>query len=109
MKGVLFVVTERRTRCILGMDLPSKIVTNTTQKTAPTEKSRFDVLLCEQTKSCKQLFYNKLSDLFDRLGSSKNPVVNKNFKYPLYPIQEKGRPIPILFQDKVQPELTKMF
>ena len=48
--GVSFVVTERRTRCILVLDLQSKVGTHTTQKTATTEKSRFDVLLCGSHK-----------------------------------------------------------
>ena len=48
--GVSFVVTERRSRCILVLDLQSKVGTHTTQKTATTEKSRFDVLLCGSHK-----------------------------------------------------------
>ena len=108
VKGVSFLVTERRTRCILGLDLQTKIGMHTTQKTAPTEKSRFDVLLCEQSQSWKQLFYNKFSDLFGRQGSSKNHVLNTKFNYPPCPLQEKGRRTPIHIQDKVQSELTKL-
>ena len=71
VKGVSFLVTERRTRCILGLDLQNKIGKHTTQKTAPTEKSRFDLLLCEQSQGWKKLFYNKFSDLFHCQGISK--------------------------------------
>ena len=108
VKGVSFLVTERRTRCILGLDLQSKSGIHTTQKTAPTENSRSGVLLCEQSQGCKQLFYNKFSELFDHQGSSKNHVVSTEFKYPLCTIQEKGRRILIHIQDKVQSELTNM-
>ena len=48
MVGASFLITERRTRCILGLDLQSKVGIHTTQKLAPKEKKRFDVLLCEQ-------------------------------------------------------------
>ena len=50
VKGASFLVTERRTRCILGLDLQSKIGIHTIKRTSPTEKSRFDVLLCEQSQ-----------------------------------------------------------
>ena len=56
VKGVSFLVNERCTRCILGLDLQSKIGIHTTQKTAPTEKSKYDVLLREQLQGWKQLF-----------------------------------------------------
>ena len=49
--GASFLITERRTRCILGLDLQSKVGTYTTQKLAPKDKTRFDVLLCEQSES----------------------------------------------------------
>ena len=56
MKGVSFLVTERRTRCILGLDLQSKIGIHTTQKMAPSENSKFDVLLSEQSEGWKNYF-----------------------------------------------------
>ena len=103
-----FLVTERRARCILGLDLQGKLGIKTTQKSAPSQKSRFDVLLCEQPEGRKTQFYKKFSSLYDRKGESKNHVVNTKFKYPLCPIQEKGRRIPIHIQDKVQAELLKL-
>ena len=106
--GAMLLVTERRMRCILGLDLQSKLGIQTTQKSAPTRRSRFDVLLCEQLESWKNLFYSKFKDLFDRQGESKNHTVSTKFKYPLCPIQEKGRRIPIHIQDKVQTELDKL-
>ena len=103
-----FLVTERRARCFLGLDLQGKLGIQTTQKSAPSQKSRFDVLLCEQPEGRKNQFYKKFPSLFDRKGESKNHVVNAKFKYPQCPIQEKGRSIPIHIQDKVQAELSKL-
>ena len=69
--GASFLITERRTRCILGLDLQSKVGIHTTQKLAPKEKTRFDVLLCEQSEGWKNKLYKKFKNLFDRQGCSK--------------------------------------
>ena len=106
--GAMLLVTERRMRCILDLDLQSKLGFQTTQKSAPTRRSRFDVLLGERSEEWKQKFYSKFKDLFDRQGESKTHTVNIKFKYPSCPIQEKGRRIPIHIQDKVQAELDKL-
>ena len=106
--GASFLITERRTRCILGLDLQSKVGIHTTQKLAPKEKTRFDVLLCEQSEGWKNKFYSKFKNLFDRQGCSKNHVVSTKFKYPLCPLQEKGRRIPIHIQEKVYEEMKKL-
>ena len=108
VSGAMLLVTERRMRCILGLDLQSKLGIQTTQKSAPTRRSRFDVLLCEQSEGWKNFLYMKFKDLFDRQGEAKNHTVNTKFKYPLCPIQEKVRRIPIHIQDKVQAELDKL-
>ena len=103
-----FLITERRTRCILGLDLQNKIGITTTQRPAPTKKSRFDIMLCEQSDQWKEKFYKDFKSLFDRKGRSVNHVVNTTFKYPLCPIQEKGRRIPIHVQGKVEKEIEKL-
>ena len=108
VKGLSCLVDELRTRCILGLDLQSKVGIHTTQRTAPTEKSRFDVLLCEQSQGWKKLFYAKFLDVFECQSISKNHVVSTKLKYSSCSIQEKGRRIPNHIQDKVQPELTKL-
>ena len=95
-------------RCILGLDLQGKLGIHTTQKPAPTRRSRFDVLLCEQSEGWKQKFYNQSKSLFDRQGESKNQTLSTKFNYPLCPIQEKSRQKLIHIQDKVQSELGKM-
>ena len=106
--GASFLITERRTRCILGLDLQSKVGIHATQKLAPKEKTRFDVLLCEQSEGWKNKFYSKFKNLFDRQGCSKNHVVSTKFKYQLCPLQEKGRRIPIHIQGKVYEEMEKL-
>ena len=90
------------------MDLQGKVGIPTSQRPAPSKRSRFDVLLCKQLEGLKQQFNQKFSFFFDRQGKSKNHVVNTKFKYLLCPIQEKGRRIPIHIQDKVQTELSKL-
>ena len=106
--GASFLITERRTRYILRLDLQSKVGIQTTQKLAPKDKTRFDVLLCEQPEGWKNKFYSKFKDLFDRQGCSKNHVVSTKFKYPLCPLQEKERRIPIHIQEKVHEEMEKL-
>ena len=51
------LVTERRARCILGLDLQGKMGIHTSQKSSPINRSRFDVLMCEQSEGMKQKFY----------------------------------------------------
>ena len=58
---VSLLVTERRARCNLGLDLQGKMGIHTSQKSAPTNRSRFDVLLCEQSEGMKQQIYKKNS------------------------------------------------
>ena len=53
--GASFLITERRTRCILGLDLQGKVGIHTTQKLAPKEKTRFDVLLRTVRRLEKQI------------------------------------------------------
>ena len=53
------LATERPERCILGLDLQGKMGIHTSQKSAPTNRSKFDVLLCEQSEGMKQHLYKK--------------------------------------------------
>ena len=109
VKDAYFLVTERRARCILGLNLQRKLGFHTSQKSAPVNRSRFDVLLCEQSEGMKHQFYTKFSSLFDRQGESKHHVVNTKFKYPLCPIQEKGRRILIHIHGKGRMNLINCY
>ena len=53
------LISEKGTRCILGLDLQNKVRITTIQKPAPKEKSRIEVLLCEQSESWKVQVYKK--------------------------------------------------
>ena len=108
VKGATSLVTERKTRCIMGLDLQGQVGIVTPQKPAPKELTRFDVLMCEQSEGWKEKFFNKFKNLFERQGISKNHIVRSKFKYPLRPIQEKRRRIPIHIQDKVEKEIEKL-
>ena len=79
--GAPLLLTERRMQSILGLDLQGK--------SAPTRRSRFDVLLCEQSDSWNPKFYNRFRSLFDQQGESKKHIVSTKLKYPLCPIQQK--------------------
>ena len=92
VKGATFLVSERKTRCIVGLDLQGQVGKVTTQKLAPKELTRFDVLMCEHSEGWKGKFFTKFKNLFSRQGISKNHIVSSKFKYPLCPIhREKGR------------------
>ena len=66
------------------------------------------MLLCEQSEGWKQNFYYKFKNLFDPQGCSKNHVVSTKFNYPLCPLQQKERWIPIHIQEKVHVEMNKI-
>ena len=92
----------------MGLVLQGQVGIVTTQKPAPKELTRFDVLMCEQSEGWKEKFFNKFKNLFERQGISKNHLVSSKFKYPLCPIQEKGRRISIHIQDKVERKIEKL-
>ena len=50
----------------------------------------------------------RYSNVFNRLGRSKNHEVFTNFKDPLIPRQVKGRKVPIHLQDRVTAEIKKL-
>ena len=90
VKGATFLVTERKTRCIMGLDLQGQVGIVTTQKPAPKELSWFDVLMCEQSEGWKNKCFNKFRSLFDRQGISKNHIVSSKFKYPYVRFKKRG-------------------
>ena len=46
--------------------------------------------------------------MFIRQGISKNHILSSKFKYPLCPIQEQGRKIPIHIQEKLEKDIKKL-
>ena len=53
VKGATFLGIECRTRCITGLDLQGQVGISNTQKPAPKELSRLDVLLGEKSEGLK--------------------------------------------------------
>ena len=90
VKGATFLVSERKTRCIMGLDLQGQVGIVTTQKPAPKELTRFDVLMCEQSEGWKEKIFTKLKNLFDRQGISKNHIVSSKFKYHYVQFKKRG-------------------
>ena len=98
VKGATFLVTERKTRCIMLLDLLGQVGIVTTQKPAPKKLSRFDVLMCEQSEGWKNKFFNKFSNLFERQGISKNHIVSSKFKYPHVLFKKRGEEFQFIYR-----------
>ena len=56
VKNAHLLIRERRARCFLGLDLQGKVGISTSKRPAPSKRSRFDVLLREQSEGLKQKF-----------------------------------------------------
>ena len=80
VKGATFMVTERKTRRKMGVDLQVQVGIVTTQK--PAQKG---LSMCEQSKKWKNKIFNNFSNLLETQGISKNHIVSSKFKYPLCP------------------------
>ena len=112
LQGAKFLISENRTRCLLGLDIQPDLGIVTTQLKPP--KNSINAISEEQeNESVESTFWrNKFTknynDVFHRLGRSKNYKVFTLFKSPLIPIQEKGRRVPIHIQTKVGAEIKKL-
>ena len=83
VKDAYFLVTERKARCILGLDLQGKLGIHTSQKSAPVNRSRFDVLLCEQSEGMKHQFYKKNFITFRSTGRIKTSCSQHEIQIPV--------------------------
>ena len=104
-----FLVSENRTRNLLGLNLHENLGTETVQR-RPAEVS-----LAEEEKELdptsqfwRDHFVKRYPSVISRLGRSKNHKVFTNFKDPLVPTQVKGRKVPIHLQDRVTAEIKKL-
>ena len=104
-----FLVSENRTRNLLGLNLHEKLGIETVQR-RPAEVSyaEEDEELDPTSKFWRNHFVNRYPNVFSRLGRSKNHKVFTNFKDPLVPRQVKGRKVPIHLQDRVTAEIKKL-
>ena len=98
-----FLISENRTRNLLGLDLQEKLGLVTKQLKAETTQS------VDNSDSISEywcsFFAKKYAHVFSRLGRSKSHKVFTNFNFPLVPRQIKGRKVPIHIQDRVASEI----
>ena len=109
IENACFLVSENRTRNLLGLNLHEQLGIETVQR-GPAEVSfAEDVQDLDPTSQFwKEHFVKRYSNVFSRLGRSKNYEVFTNFKNPLIPRQVKSRKVPIHLQDRVTAEIKKL-
>ena len=103
VKSAKFLISENCARCLLSLDLQPQLGVRTTQvrpeKPLVGEVSQSN--LNETSEPWKSHFQQKFQRVFYRVYGAKNHQVFSRFKLPLFPIQEKGRRVPVHIQDKV--------
>ena len=110
VKSAKFLISENRTRCLLGLDLQPQLGVRTTQ-VRPERSLVGEVSLSNlnvTSESWKTHFHQKFHRVFSRGGRAKNYKVFSTFKSPLVPIQEKGRRVPVHIQDKAGQEIQML-
>ena len=110
VKDAYFLVTERRARCMLRLDLQGKLGIHTSQKSAPVNRSSFDVLLCEKLEGMKQQFYKKNFHPFSIDRESQNIMKstgNLNTRYVRY--RKKLEEYLFIFKEKCKMNLTNCY
>ena len=100
-----FLISENRTRNLLGLDLQEKLGIVTTQLKAEKFQSVDSGSSDPISEYWCSFFAKKYAHVFSRLGRSKSHKVYTNFKFPLVPRQIKGRKVPIHIQDRVANEI----
>ena len=101
MEDAHFLVSENRTRNILGLDLHEQLGVVTTQLRAEPVHQLEDITQDPILEYWGSFFAHKYAHVFSRLGRSKHHKVYTNFKFPLVPRQVKGRKVLIHIKDKV--------
>ena len=110
VKSAKFLISENRTRCLLGLDLQPQLGVITTQ-VRPERSLVAEVSLSNlnvTSESWKTHFHQKFYRVFSRVGRAKNHKVFSTFKSPLVPIQEKRRRVLVHIQDKVGLEIQML-
>ena len=110
IKSAKFLISENRTRCLLGLDLQPHLGVRTTQVRSDRplvgEVSQSNSNITSD--SWKSHFQQKYHRVFNRVGKAKSHKLFSTFKSPLVAIQEKGRRVPVHIQDKVGQEIQKL-
>ena len=100
-----FLISENRSRNLLGLDLQEQLGFVTTQLKAETIQSLEHNSSDPISQYWSSFFAKKYAHVFSRLGRSKSRKVYTNFKFPFVPRQIKGRKVPIHIQDRVASEI----
>ena len=108
VKGATFLVTERKTKCTMGLDLLGQVGIATTQEPAPRELFRVYMLMCEQTEGWKNKFFGKISDLFDGQGISKKSHCKFKIQVPSMSDSRKREKNPISYSGQGRKTLEKL-
>ena len=103
------MVSENRTRNLLGLNLHEQLGIETVQR-RPAEVSLAEDIqdVGPTSQFWRDHFVKRYPNVFSRLGRSKNHKVFTNFKDPLAPRQVKDRKVPIHLQDRVTAEIKKL-
>ena len=108
VKEACFLVSEKRTRNFLDLDLQDQLGVVTTQlRVEPVQQLEVKV---EDPISdyWSSFFAKKYAHVFSRLGRSKNHKVYTKFKFPLVPRQVRGPKVLIRIQDRVANEIKQL-
>ena len=101
VKGATFLVTERSTRFIMGLDLQGQMGIVTTQKPAPKEFTRFDVLMCEQSEGSKEKNFSINSEIYLRNKKfQKTRLYVRNLSTPYVQFKKRGEKLQFISRIK---------
>ena len=96
-----FLVSENKTRCLLGLDLQGSMGIDTVRSNPPHLKTVQNVVENSTSELIKSHFVKKFPLLFTRLGRSKSHQKHTTIMEPLIPRRIKNRKVPILIHDRV--------
>ena len=112
LRGTKILTFENRIRSLQHLDFQPELGIVTTQLKAPTNSinatSEDHEYESAESSFWKNHFVKKQSNVFQRLGHSKNHKVFTQFKSPPIPIQELGRRVPIHIQAIVGAKIKKL-
>ena len=100
-----FLMSENRTRNLLGLDLQEQLGVVTAQMKAESVQSLENSSSDPIPDYWSSFFARKYAHVLSRLGRSKHHNIYSKFKFPLMPRQIKGRKVPIYIQDRVTSEI----
>ena len=105
MDNAQFLISENRTRNLLGLDLQEQLGVVTTQLKAESVQLLEIISQDPISEYWSSFFARKYAHVFSRLVRSKHHKAYTNFIFPLVPHQIKGRKVPIHIQDRVASEI----